>query len=100
VAIEIVGVVALAILASIGPKTGRVVVLFMVGLLVLWLVLNATTLAKLLPGQNVPVQGLCKMIWALFIMTLTVVLLTGVTGVVPTTKNTVVRVGRPIGILA
>jgi hypothetical protein len=58
-AIEIVGVVALAIVASIGPRTGRIVVLFMVGLLVLWLVLNATTLAKLIPGQNVAVQGLC-----------------------------------------
>ena len=57
-AIELAGVVALSIIASIGPKTGRIVVLFMVGLLVLWLVLNATTLAKLLPGNNVSVQGL------------------------------------------
>lgn len=57
-AIELAGVVALSIIASIGPKTGRVIVLFMVGILVLWLVLNASTLAKLIPGTNVAVQGL------------------------------------------
>lgn len=57
-AIELAGVVALSIIASIGPKTGRVIVLFMVGILVLWLVLNASTLAKLIPGTNVGVQGL------------------------------------------
>lgn len=56
-AIELVGVVVLSIIAGIGEKTGRIVVLFMVGLLVLWLVLNATTLAKLMPGTNVQVQG-------------------------------------------
>ncbi len=56
-AIELAGVVVLSIIAGIGPRTGRIVVLFMVGILVLWLVLNATTLAKLIPGQNVTVQG-------------------------------------------
>lgn len=56
-AIELAGVVVLSIIAGIGPRVGRIVVLFMVGILVLWLVLNATTLAKLIPGQNVTVQG-------------------------------------------
>lgn len=70
-AIELVGVVVLSIVAGIGPKTGKIVALFMVGLLVLWLVLNATTLAKLMPGTNVSVQGLClysdiliRLVWA------------------------------------
>ena len=56
-AIELLGVVILAVIAGIGPRTGKIVALFMVGLLVLWLVLNSSTLAKLLPGQNVSVQG-------------------------------------------
>lgn len=53
IAIELVGVVALSIIAGVGEKTGRVIVLCMVALLVLWLVLNAATLAKLMPGTNV-----------------------------------------------
>lgn len=56
-AIELLGVIILAVIAGIGPRTGKVVALFVVGLLVLWLVLNSTTLAKLIPGKNVSVQG-------------------------------------------
>jgi hypothetical protein len=55
--IEIIGVVILSIIAGIGPRTGKLVALFMAGLLVLWLVLNATTLAKLIPGTGVSTQG-------------------------------------------
>jgi hypothetical protein len=56
-ALEILGVVVLAILAGIGPRVGKVVALFTLGILILWLVLNATTLKKLIPGTNVAVQG-------------------------------------------
>jgi hypothetical protein len=56
-AIEILGVVILAIVAGIGPRVGKIVALFTAGLLILWLVLNASTLKKLIPGTNVAVQG-------------------------------------------
>jgi hypothetical protein len=56
-ALEILGVVVLAIVAGIGPRVGKIVALFTLGLLILWLVLNATTLKKLIPGTNVAVQG-------------------------------------------
>ena len=64
--------VVLSIVAGIGPKTGKIVALFYGRTpSVLWLVLNATTLAKLIPGTNVSVQGLClylniliRLVWA------------------------------------
>lgn len=56
-ALEILGVVVLAIVAGIGPRVGKVVALFTLGLLILWLVLNASTLKQLIPGTNVAVQG-------------------------------------------
>jgi hypothetical protein len=54
--VEVVGVGVLAGIASIGPRIGKLVVIFMAGILVLWMVLHATTLAKMLPGTNAP-QG-------------------------------------------
>lgn len=56
-ALEILGVVVLAVVAGIGPRVGKVVALFTLGLLILWLVLNASTLKQLIPGTNVAVQG-------------------------------------------
>jgi hypothetical protein len=56
-AAEILGVVVLTILAGIGPRIGRIVLFFMVGILILWLILNASTLKNLIPGTNVAVQG-------------------------------------------
>jgi hypothetical protein len=56
-AIEVVGVIILTIVAGIGAKTGKIVAVFMAGLVVLWLVTHAAVLKKLIPGQNVSVQG-------------------------------------------
>lgn len=56
-ALEILGVVVLSIVAAIGPQVGKIVALFTLGLLILWLVLNASTLKQLIPGTNVAVQG-------------------------------------------
>jgi hypothetical protein len=52
--VEVIGVGVLAGIASIGPRIGKLTVMFMVGILVLWMVTHATTLAKMLPGQNAP----------------------------------------------
>jgi hypothetical protein len=56
-ALEILGVVILAVIAGIGPRVGKIVALFTLGLLILWLVLNASTLKRLIPGTNVGTQG-------------------------------------------
>jgi hypothetical protein len=58
--VELLGVGALALVAGIGPRIGKVVAIFMAGLMVLWLVLHATTLAQLMPGTNVQTQGLLR----------------------------------------
>jgi hypothetical protein len=50
--IEIIGVIILALIAGIGPRIGKVTAIFMAGLMVLWAVTHASTLAKLLPGNN------------------------------------------------
>jgi hypothetical protein len=55
--VEVAGVIILSLVAGIGPRVGKIVTLFMAGIFVLWLVLHASTLAKLLPGSNVTTQG-------------------------------------------
>jgi hypothetical protein len=50
--IEVIGVIVLALIAGIGPRVGKLTAIFMAGIMVIWAVTHATTLAKLLPGNN------------------------------------------------
>lgn len=55
--VEVIGVGVLAGIASIGPRIGKLAAIFMAGIVVLWLVTHASTLAQLIPGTNVTPQG-------------------------------------------
>lgn len=45
--VELIGVSALAFVANLGPNIGRVVTIFMVGILILWMITHASALAAL-----------------------------------------------------
>jgi hypothetical protein len=45
--VELIGVSALTGIAAIGPRIGKLVAVFMIGILILWLITHASALAKL-----------------------------------------------------